>query len=237
MKKNNKKIDISILIPAYNEERHIINTIKKIYLANIYFKKKIEIIVIDDHSYDQTSLLVKKFINSNKDKKIFLFRNKRNLGVSYGFAKALKFSNGTYFRMVCGDDIDEVHTHKLIFKNLKKFDIINPVYRNVKGKPFGREIISKLFTFIVNFFSTKKLNYYNGTVAYNSKMLKKLTDYGQGFGFQAYITCQLLKKKCTVFEINCNAKHRIKSNAINLKNLYLAFILILKLIKLSLFNK
>jgi glycosyltransferase involved in cell wall biosynthesis len=58
LKKNNN-FDLTIFIPAYNEEKYIIGTLKKIFLSNIYFRKKIEIIIIDDFSYDKTSFLVK----------------------------------------------------------------------------------------------------------------------------------------------------------------------------------
>ena len=232
MKKNNNNFDLTIFVPAYNEEKYIIGTLKKIYLSNTYFKKKIEIIIIDDSSCDKTSFLVNKFKKKNKANNIILIKNKKNLGVSNNFKKALKIARGRYFRMVCGDDIDFVKTHKLVLKNIGKFDIINPTYEYVEGKSRSRMILSRFFTFIVNVIFGKKLKYYNGTVAYRTNKLKKIRDINNGFGFQAHITCQLLKNHCTIKELICNAKHREKSNAISLKNLYLAIILFLKLIYL-----
>lgn len=228
--------DLTIFIPAFNEENYIIPTIKKIYSSNIE-KKKIEIIIIDDYSSDETSKLVKLFIKSNKNKDIILIKNNKNLGVASNFKKALKISKGKYFRMVCGDDIDYILTHKLVFKYLEHFDIINPFYKIVRGKSLKRKIISKLFTTIVNFISGNRLNYYNGTVAYKSEKLKKLNYICDGFGFQAHITCQLLKDGSTIKEIPCNALHREKSSAINIKNFYLAFIIFLKLFLLKFSNK
>jgi glycosyltransferase involved in cell wall biosynthesis len=235
LKKNNN-FDLTVFVPAYNEEKYIIGTLKKIFLSNVYFRKKIEIIIIDDFSYDKTSFLVKEFIKKIKNNNVTLIRNKKNLGVSTNFKCALKIARGKYFRMVCGDDIDYVKTHKLVLKNLGKFDIINPIYKHVQGKSKVRIVLSKLFTFIVNVIFDKNLNYYNGTVAYKTSKLKNIRDINDGFGFQAHITCQLLKNNCTLKELLCNAKHREKSNAINLKNLYLAFILFLKLLHLRIFK-
>lgn len=235
MKKNNN-FDLTIFVPAYNEEKHIIGTLNKIYLSNIYFRKKIEIIIIDDSSYDKTSFLVKQFIKKKVANDIILIKNKKNLGVSNNFKQALKIARGRYFRMVCGDDIDFVKTHKLVLKNIGKFDIINPTYEYVEGKSISRMILSRLFTFIVNIIFGKKLKYYNGTVAYKTNKLKKIRDINNGFGFQAHITCQLLNNNCTIKELLCNAKHREKSNAISLKNLYLALLLFLKLIGLRFFK-
>jgi glycosyltransferase involved in cell wall biosynthesis len=230
--KKNNTFDLTIFVPAYNEEKYIIGTLRKIYLSNTYFNKKVEIIIIDDFSHDKTSFLVKEFKKKNINNNITLIKNKRNLGVSNNFKQALKIARGRYFRMVCGDDIDFVKTHKLVLKNIDKFDIINPTYEYVEGKSISRMALSVLFTFIVNTIFGKKLKYYNGTVAYKTNKLKKIRDINSGFGFQAHITCQLLMNNCTIKELLCNAKHREKSNAISLKNLYLAFILFLKLIHL-----
>lgn len=58
---NMEKMDISIVIPAYNEEKRIGTTLKKVYN---YFKNSglnFEIIVVDDGSKDSTVNIVKNF--------------------------------------------------------------------------------------------------------------------------------------------------------------------------------
>jgi len=58
---NKKTMDVSIIIPAYNEEKRLGKTLEKIYS---YFKDKginFEIIVVDDGSRDGTVNLVKNF--------------------------------------------------------------------------------------------------------------------------------------------------------------------------------
>src|SRR3989344_5566047 len=54
-KKSSKVIfpSISVIIPAYNEEDNIAQTIRSVQQAN--YPKKIEIIVVDDGSKDKTS--------------------------------------------------------------------------------------------------------------------------------------------------------------------------------------
>ena len=51
---------VSILIPAHNEEKNIGRTIKSLLNLN-YPKNKIEIIVVDDGSTDNTYKIAKKF--------------------------------------------------------------------------------------------------------------------------------------------------------------------------------
>lgn len=58
---------VTILIPAYNEEKTIKRTIQSI-LKSDYPKDKFEIIVIDNNSTDNTSKITKKFIKSRFNK-------------------------------------------------------------------------------------------------------------------------------------------------------------------------
>src|SRR3989344_5053584 len=61
-KETGKFPKVSILIPAYNEEKNISKTIESVLKLN-YPKNKIEIIVIDDSSTDKTAQIAEKFKN------------------------------------------------------------------------------------------------------------------------------------------------------------------------------
>lgn len=68
----NLKIDksfapsVAIMIPAYNEEKWIIEKLQNVK-ETIYPKDKMEIIVIDDSSTDQTVLKAEQFIQQNQE--------------------------------------------------------------------------------------------------------------------------------------------------------------------------
>ncbi len=57
-------VGLSIIIPARNEATNIENCINSI-LQNNYPKQLLEIIVVDDHSEDETANIVKKYTNEN----------------------------------------------------------------------------------------------------------------------------------------------------------------------------
>ncbi|CAG9433902.1 Undecaprenyl-phosphate 4-deoxy-4-formamido-L-arabinose transferase [Providencia alcalifaciens] len=91
---------VSVIIPCFNAERFIDEAIESI-LSQTY--KNIEIIIVDDHSTDNTcNLLNQLYKNRNNIKIIYLNANKgpahaRNIGV--------KSSNGEYVAFLDADDI------------------------------------------------------------------------------------------------------------------------------------
>jgi glycosyltransferase involved in cell wall biosynthesis len=117
---------ITCLIPAYNEEKNIENTIKSIINTNIFD----EIIVIDDDSKDKTNLLIKNFIKDNKN--IKLIKNKYNLGKTKSILKGLKYSKGELIVLIDAD------LRGLNKENLEK--LISPVRNNELDITIGSNI-------------------------------------------------------------------------------------------------
>lgn len=88
----------SILIPSYNGEKIIEETLRSI-LAQSF--SDYEIIVSDDASKDKTEEIVKSLHNP----KIKFFRNKKNLGYPGNLNEALKYANGEIIYLMGQDDI------------------------------------------------------------------------------------------------------------------------------------
>lgn len=88
----------SVLIPAYNSEKIIGETIKSILDQTI---KNFELIIVDDASKDNTLGIIKKF----KDKRIQYFKNKKNLGYSKNLEKCRRKAGGKYVYLMGNDDI------------------------------------------------------------------------------------------------------------------------------------
>lgn len=76
---------ISVVIPAYNEELSIENTVNSV-LANQY--RHFEVIVVDDGSADRTSAIVRRIIKNKPQARLKLIRQK-NAGKSHALNNAL----------------------------------------------------------------------------------------------------------------------------------------------------
>ena len=100
---------LSVIIPNYNNELTIKNTIDSI-LNSTY--KDIEIIIIDDCSTDKSVEIIKNLYENNPFVKLYI--NDKNEGTFYGRNKGILLSNGYYIANVDGDDM--IHPDKLSFE-------------------------------------------------------------------------------------------------------------------------
>lgn len=91
---------ISIITPAYNAEHYICETIKSVQ-AQTY--QDWELIVVDDCSTDNTSVLVSEYAKS--DTRIKLLKAPQNGGVAKARNLGLENANGEYIAFVDSDDL------------------------------------------------------------------------------------------------------------------------------------
>ena len=80
---------ISIIVPCFNEERTLQNIIKKVLLFNSFDK---EIIIIDDHSTDNTAKIILNLCSEHKD--IKSVRHDSNQGKGSAIKTGIKISSG-----------------------------------------------------------------------------------------------------------------------------------------------
>lgn len=93
-----KIIDLTVLMPVYNNEKYVSFAIKSILNQTL---KNFEFIIIDDCSSDQSFNIIKSF----DDARLKIIRNKSNLGVAESLNKGIKLSKGKYIARMDSDDI------------------------------------------------------------------------------------------------------------------------------------
>ncbi|MDR0935023.1 MAG: glycosyltransferase [Erysipelotrichaceae bacterium] len=89
---------VSIITPAFNDERYISETIKS---ALGQTHTNFELIIIDDCSSDKTVDVIKSF----NDERIVLIRNSENKGAAYSRNLGIKNASGDYIAFLDGDDL------------------------------------------------------------------------------------------------------------------------------------
>lgn len=91
---------ISIVMPAYNSEKYICDSIESVINQSY---ENWELIVIDDNSSDSTFQIVEFF--KEKDSRIRLYKNLVNSGVSKSRNKAISLAKGNWIAFLDSDDL------------------------------------------------------------------------------------------------------------------------------------
>jgi len=129
--------DVTIAIPAYNEESNIIETLRNV-IALDYPKDKLSIIVVNDGSKDQTYRLAKEYadkVRKKYDFKLFMVLTQKNKGKYAAVNNALKYANTDFFATLDADSIPKSDALKNI---INRFDediaAVSPVLKVYKPK-------------------------------------------------------------------------------------------------------
>ena len=100
---------ITIYVVNKNHEKYLNECLRSIENQDY---KNIELIVIDDHSYDNSVELIKnfKFIKIEKKKLIF---NKKSLGLIKNINKVIKIAHGKFLIRLDSDDFMRTNALKI----------------------------------------------------------------------------------------------------------------------------
>lgn len=109
---------ISIIMGLYNAENTVEEAINSI-LQQTY--PDWEFIICDDGSTDNSVNIVKKYIE--KDDRIKLIQNKKNMGLNYTLNHCLQHAKGNYIARMDADDISVVNRLEIELKTLLENDV------------------------------------------------------------------------------------------------------------------
>jgi glycosyltransferase involved in cell wall biosynthesis len=215
------KYDITFFVSCYNEEEFIVATLDTVKTAMVGLGLSYDIVIIDDGSKDRSPELVRNYIAAHPEIDIVFRQNARNKGWAQNYIDSTFLGKGRYHRAICGDNSEMVSTIHAVLKPLGEADIIIPYYVDVEGKPAFRQVVSTLYTTIVNLLSGNSLHYYNGLPIHRRYNVMRWHPDTRGFGFQAYILCLLLGQGATYKEVALSAQERRagSSNALTWRNL------------------
>ncbi|MBV4357843.1 glycosyltransferase family 2 protein [Pinibacter aurantiacus] len=91
---------VSVLMTSYNREKYIAEAIESV-LASTY--NNFELIIVDDGSKDSTVEIAKKY--AQKDSRVLVHINEKNLGDYPNRNKAASHAKGKYLKYVDADDL------------------------------------------------------------------------------------------------------------------------------------
>jgi len=225
---------LSIIIPAYNEEKNIKNVLKNLFLSSIIIKDKYEIIIVNDGSTDKTKEIINSFDNKKKLKILSL---KKNVGFGKAFLYGLKKAKGDRIVMIQGDNAWNSKNLKKLFQvyNDKNIDLLiqyNSKMLSTRG--IVRTLLSKTFTKILNILTKKNIIYHNGIQVHQKKILNKIKIKEYHYCFQPEILLKTIKYYKNIKYIDMQSQEREYgfSKAFNIKNIKSVFIFFKKIYRI-----
>ena len=219
-------MNLSVIIPVYNEVRTINQIINKVLNVKTQYK---EIIIVDDHSTDCTIKELENYKNNNLFK---ILHHENNKGKGACLITAIPYLTGDYVIIQDADlEYDPFDYNKLLLPFFETDADIVYGSRFLGGGKYVRihffwhYLANKILTFLCNLFINLNLtDMETGYKVFKISALKNINLIEKSFAFEPEVTIKLAKKKYKFYEvpISYNGRSYEEGKKIGLKDAFIA---------------
>ncbi|GAE31897.1 glycosyltransferase family 2 protein [Halalkalibacter hemicellulosilyticus] len=193
-------MSVSLVIPAYNEAKYIVQTLA--YIKKLG-EKDTELIVVDDGSTDETASLARKMADQ-------LICLRENHGKGFALQAGWQSAKGEYIVCLDADLEKSALEYVELLKPVKaqQTDICLSIIQPGKkaGNGFVKKRVQKLIYQQTGMWLEAPLS---GQRAFHRKWLPiLLKQHYEGFAVEAQMTIDLLKAGASIFELQTTMTHR-----------------------------
>ena len=143
---------LSIVIPVYNEEESILETVKRLQKLRDNFVKevRVEIIFVDDGCSDNTLKYIRNF--AEQDASIKVISLSRNFGHQIAITAGIDLAAGDYVAVIDGDLQDPPELiADMYHKALTGFDVVYGKRRSRTGETYFKKATASGFYRLLNY--------------------------------------------------------------------------------------
>lgn len=215
---------LSVVIPAYNEEKTIVSVIRGIKEALNKGNVLHEIIVVNDGSEDQTGALAEK-------ESVIVINSPCKKGYGRSLKNGIEKAEGELILTFDGDDQNYPEDILRLLKETEKYDMVIGARTNINS--YSRAFAKKLLSFFANYLAERKIPDLNSGFRIFKKelALKYFHILPEAFSFSSTITLASLKDGYGVQFVPIKEKPRKtgKSTINPFKDFIKLFMLIMRL--------
>lgn len=187
---------LSLVVPAYNEEEVIFETLKIYNKKLARIARRYEIIVVDDGSTDLTPQILKKINVKNPHLKIIT--HKKNLGVGKTLLDGLRIAKYQWVMHNSADqpfNIDDLQKIKNLFKTS---DVIVAVRKDRSANSLFRKLTSLTSLLLIKLFFGTHIKDFHFIQIYKTKILKGVKVTSNDTFMPAELLVNLARKNYTI---------------------------------------
>ena len=193
---------LSVVVPAFNEEKTISTVVEKLLSVPYLF----EIIIVNDCSTDRTAEVAES-LGENCDL-IRVIHHDRNKGKTAALKSGFEVSRG---------DIVIVQDADLEYDPAEIVNVIQPIVDGIADVVYGSRFLvrratrvlyyyhylgNKLLTALSNLFTNVNLtDVETGYKAFRGEIIRNMIISSKGFGFEIEVTAKVAKLHCVLYEV------------------------------------
>ena len=219
------QIDLSVVIPVYNEQENIIPLLNEI--ESVFRGQKIsyEIIAVDDGSSDGSQEILQQEFHKRSCLKVIMFR--KNFGQTAAFDAGFQCATGkTVVTMDADGQNDPADIPKMLEILDQGYDFVAGWRKNRKDSALNRNLPSKIANFLIRQITKTKLKDLGCSLkVYKKEIVDDLQLYGEMHRFIG-VLAEGVGAKVTQIEVN----HRPRMAGVSKYNISRTFKVLLDLI-------
>jgi glycosyltransferase involved in cell wall biosynthesis len=203
-------MDLSVVIPVYNEEENVEPLIIEIEAALAALGKNYEIIVVDDGSKDATFVKLRSI--HKRVAKLQVVRLKRNFGQTAAIAAGLAHARGVVVILMDGDAQNDPADIPALLRKLDEGNDLVAGWRYNRQDPFiNRRLPSMIANRLISSTTHVKLHDYGCTLkAMRQDVAKNLRLYGE---MHRFIPAIAYERGARIAELKVNHRPRLRGTS------------------------
>jgi glycosyltransferase involved in cell wall biosynthesis len=206
------KIDLSVLIPAYNEQAALQACVEKIRNRLIELNCSYEILVVDDGSLDQTGTIADRLAVLYPE--VRTFHHPANRGIGAGFHTGVQQALGEWFILIPADLPLDLQDLDCYLSAARQADFVVGLRSDRRDYTPFRKLVSWVNIHLIQLLFGLRLRQYNYISMYRTSILRgfNIHSWNSAF-FYAEIFVNAQDLDCRLVEVEIHYKPRSSGQA------------------------